>query len=93
MRKNNTFLLLIGLCLCALAQAQKPSVYELSSPDSRLTLTVENGDQLQYSLKQGDTPVILPSAIRMTMADGRAWGKRGKSSVLLLPLLVRKSIP
>lgn len=43
MRKNNTFLLLMGLCLCALAQAQKPSVYELSSPDSRLTLTVENG--------------------------------------------------
>lgn len=78
MRKNNTFLLLMGLCLCALAQAQKPSVYELSSPDSRLTLTVENGGQLQYSLKQGGAPVILPSAIRMTMADGRAWGEKGE---------------
>lgn len=78
MRKNDTFLLLMGLCLCAFAEAQKPSAYELSSPDSRLTLTVETRDRLQYSLKQGDASVILPSAIRMMMADGCVWGEKGE---------------
>ncbi|MCC8171527.1 MAG: glycoside hydrolase family 97 protein, partial [Parabacteroides sp.] len=77
MKKSKTFLAWIGLCLCVFTQAQKPSVYELSSPDGRLALTVENGVDLRYSLKLGDNPVILPSVIRMTMKDGDSWGKKG----------------
>lgn len=50
MRKKNFFLLLVTLCLCIFAQAQMLSVYELSSPNGQLVLTVENGRVLQYSL-------------------------------------------
>ena len=50
MKKKNFFLLLVTLCLCIFAQAQMLSVYELSSPNGQLVLTVENGRVLQYSL-------------------------------------------
>ena len=49
MRKKNFFLLLVTLCLCIFAQAQMLSVYELSSPNGQLVLTVENGRDIQNS--------------------------------------------
>ncbi|WP_455672979.1 glycoside hydrolase family 97 protein [Phocaeicola sp.] len=78
MKKNYIFLLLTGLCLCSFAQAQQPAVYELSSPNKQLTLAVEKGNALQYSLKRGDEMVINPSTIRMTMQDGVVWGEKGE---------------
>ena len=75
MRKKNFFLLLVTLCLCIFAQAQMLSVYELSSPNGQLVLTVENGRVLQYSLSLEGRSVIHPSAICMTMQNGNIWGK------------------
>ena len=46
------------------------SVYELSSPNGQLVLTVENGRVLQYSLSLEGRSVIHPSAICMTMQNG-----------------------
>lgn len=43
------------------------SVYELSSPNGQLVLTVENGRVLQYSLSLEGRSVIHPSDICMTM--------------------------
>ena len=78
MRKKNFFLLLVTLCLCIFAQAQMLSVYELSSPNGQLVLTVENGRVLQYSLSLEGRSVIHPSAICMTMQNGNIWGKNGE---------------
>ena len=54
------------------------SVYELSSPNGQLVLTVENGRVLQYSLSLEGRSVIHPSAICMTMQNGNIWGKNGE---------------
>lgn len=78
MRKKNFFLLLVTLCLCIFAQAQMLSVYELSSPNGQLVLTVENGRVLQYFLSLEGRSVIHPSAICMTMQNGNIWGKNGE---------------
>lgn len=69
---------LIALALCLSAQAQRPSTYQLSSPDKQLTLTVENGNALQYSLKEGSDVLITPSSISLKMTDGRVWGENGE---------------
>ena len=78
MKKKNIFLLLVTLCLCIFAQAQMLSVYELSSPNGQLVLTVENGRVLQYSLSLEGRSVIHPSDICMTMQNGNIWGKNGE---------------
>ena len=49
------------------------SVYELSSPNGQLVLTVENGRVLQYSLSLEGRSVIHPSDICMTMQNGNIW--------------------
>lgn len=77
-RIRHICLLSIGLCLCLVAKAQQPTTYELLSPDKQLTLTVENGNTLQYSLKADNKTVIHPSTIRMIMQDKKVWGEKGE---------------
>ncbi|MBQ8959080.1 MAG: glycoside hydrolase family 97 protein [Bacteroidales bacterium] len=62
MKKLILFALLL---LTASAFAQKQ--YTLQSPDGRITVTVEAGEQLTYSVMHGNTCVLAPSAIGMTV--------------------------
>lgn len=78
MKKYYIFFALIGMFLCPLAWAQNSPVYKLSSPDNRLILIIENNNGLRYSLKMGHDIIISPSAIRMTMEDGKIWGSKGE---------------
>ena len=64
MRKKNFFLLLVTLCLCIFAQAQMLSVYELSSPNGQLVLTVEVPTTSPFF------PHILPFCIVIQIAEG-----------------------
>ncbi len=84
MKKKNIFLLLVTWCLCVFAQAQTPSLYELSYANGQLALTIENGRVLQYSLSLEGTPVSHPSAICMTMENGNIWGKNGEVDATFL---------
>ena len=62
------------------------SVYELSSPNGQLVLTVENGRVLQYSLSLEGRSVIHPSDICMTMQNGNIWGKNGEVVGMVIQL-------
>ncbi len=59
------------LSLSAFAQKQ----YTLQSPDKDITVTVELGEQISYSVTHGNTCVLAPSAIGMKLTDGTELGQ------------------
>lgn len=60
-------LLLAG---CLLFRIAAPcQVKEISSPDSRIRVTIEIRDSIRYAVWFGDQPVLLPSAIGMQLHD------------------------
>ena len=67
-------ILFVFLCLSVGAFAQKH--YTLQSPDKNITVTVEVGKQILYSVTHGNTCVLAPSAIGMKLADGTQLGQR-----------------
>jgi len=49
--------------------------YTLSSPNGKVVVTVSIHNDIQYSVKHGGDVMIHPSAISMTLADGKTFGK------------------
>ncbi len=86
------------LCVSAFAQKQ----YTLQSPDKDITVTIEAGEQLTYSVMHGNTCVLAPSPIGMQLGDGTMLGtkpvvKNAKTSsvnqTLASPLYKKAEIP
>ena len=69
---NKNILLSALLMLSVSAFAQKH--YTLQSPDKDITVTVEVGEQILYSVTHGNTCVLAPSAIGMKLTDGTMLG-------------------
>ena len=72
MNKNIILSALLMLCVSAFAQKQ----YTLQSPDGKITVTVEAGEQLTYAVTHGNTCVLTPSAIGMRLSDGTTLGSK-----------------
>ena len=86
--------------LCVSAYAQKQ--YTLQSPDKDISVTIEAGEQLTYSVMHGNTCVLAPSPIGMQLGDGTMLGtkpvvKNAKTSsvnqTLASPLYKKAEIP
>lgn len=60
------------------AEAQK---YEASSPDKNLTLTVQAGESITYSVNYKNKPIISPSIIGMTFQSGTPTAKGVKNAI------------
>jgi alpha-glucosidase len=97
MKKNLLFALLM-FCVSAFAQKQ----YTLQSPDKDITVTIEAGEQLTYSVTHGTTCVLTPSPIGMQLGDGTMLGTkpvvksaktRSVNQTLASPLYKRAEIP
>ena len=97
---KNTFILSALLMLCVSAFAQKQ--YTLQSPDKDITVTVEVGEQLTYSVTHGNTCVLTSSPIGMQLADGTMLGTKpvvksiktsSVNQTLVSPLYKRAEIP
>ncbi|GHT32269.1 retaining alpha-galactosidase [Bacteroidia bacterium] len=58
--------------------AQAPLV--VKSPDGKIVLTVNVGKEISWQVNHGDTKVIVPSAISLTVSDKEVWGKDAKVS-------------
>lgn len=70
-------LLMLGLaCIPASLAAQK--TYSLSSPDGNLRTTVTVGDQIRLALDAGDTPLLAPSPVAMTLEGGEILGQNAR---------------
>jgi alpha-glucosidase len=50
--------------------------YKLSSPNGKITLTVSLNNDIQYSVSHDGDIMLNPSAISMTLGDGKSFGKK-----------------
>ena len=73
---------LIGLLLNCLiasnpgAMAESPDgSYTVASPDKQISVHVNAGPELAYSVSNGGRPVLISSPISMTLASGQVLGK------------------
>ena len=98
MNKNLFIIMLLLLSASVFAQKQ----YTLQSPDKDITVTVEVGQQITYSVAHGNTCVLAPSPIAMKMADGVCLGEkpvvksaktRSVSQTVEAPFYKRATIP
>lgn len=69
-----------------------PKTHTLQSPDGRLAVTVEVSDSIAYSIAYDGHTFILPSAVSMTLADGKVLGRENLSSVRFRTASVRDSV-
>ncbi|HEY1113676.1 MAG TPA: glycoside hydrolase family 97 protein [Chitinophagaceae bacterium] len=67
-----------ALCLSAVlvSSAQKTPSFTLTSPDGAVTITVETGPAVQWSVKHGATTVLAPSPLSLTLQSGEVLGKK-----------------
>ena len=66
--------------------------YQLQSPDRKLQVVVEVGDEVEFSLTHDGTEVLAPSVISMTLQNGEVLGANPKVSKVTKGL-VDKVIP
>ena len=63
------------VALLATAHSQSSKVYHLKSPDGKIDLTVSAGRAIEWSVKYGQTDVIIPSAVGIRLASGELLGE------------------
>ena len=71
---KKTLFLLVALMIGGTLSAQKQ--YTLQSPDNDITITIEVGEQITYAVAHGNTCVLAPSAIGLTLNDGTKLGMK-----------------
>ena len=71
---KKAFIFITTLLVCSSLFAQKQ--YTLQSPDGKITVTIEAGEQLTYSVTHDNTCILAPSSIGMTLADGTQLGQK-----------------
>ncbi|MEO6454938.1 MAG: glycoside hydrolase family 97 protein [Ginsengibacter sp.] len=69
MKKRFAILLCICLLPSALLLAQKSKNYEISSQDANISVKVETGSKLQWSVQYKGQQIIAPSAISLQLPD------------------------
>jgi len=67
---------LITLTMAAFAQKEK--TFTLVSPDEEIIAQIDVSDRIYYSLQLKEQEIIQPSAISMTLSDGKILGKKPK---------------
>lgn len=76
MKKNCQLLVLLIVLLSDAmpSMAQKATSWELKSPDGKITVTVNAGPGLTWSVKHENTVVLAPSALALFLAGGEVLG-------------------
>lgn len=60
--------------------------YTLQSPDKDITVSVEVGEQITYSVTHGNTCMLTPSAIGMKLTNGTLLGTNPNKDIGAAPL-------
>ncbi len=69
MKKRFVYLVCIFLLSSDLLCAQKSKDYDLKSPDGNISVSVETGNKLQWSVQHKAQQIIAPSAISLQLVD------------------------
>ena len=62
------------LAICAATVCVQAKDYTVLSPDGHLSVTVQTGNSLTYSVARDGIQLLEPSSIGLTLADGTLWG-------------------
>src|SRR6478736_1209964 len=54
--------------------SQKPITYQLKSPNGNIVVSIEAGAKLQWQVQHKGQPIIVPSAISLTLQSGEVLG-------------------
>ena len=65
---------LLVLALVAACGSLTAKEYTLVSPDGHLSVVVDAGKTLTYSIQRDGLLLIKPSCLQLTLSDGRLWG-------------------
>ena len=74
MKLKSLLVSILALLSFNIAQAQK--TYKLKSPDKTITMTIEVGDDITYTVMHGNTLIIKDSQISMELNDGNILGRK-----------------
>jgi alpha-glucosidase len=77
---KNRFIGLIAMLLLSftILNAQKNKSFEIKSLDSKITIDVEAGAKLQWSVKYNGQQIISPSSISLQLESGESLGDNVK---------------
>ena len=70
--------LLCSLFLITTAYAQKQ--FTLTSPNGRISTTINIGEKITYDITHDGQSVLSPSPISLMLSDGEVWGDNAKLS-------------
>lgn len=68
-------IVVITMLLPVLLQAQKTKLFQVQSPDGKVNVTVETGNDVKWSVMHETTPVITASAVSIRLQGGEVLGK------------------
>jgi alpha-glucosidase len=76
--KPRTLILLLGAYSISVSYAQPGKIFQVKSPDGHISLNLTVGETINWSLKNDETEVIIPSSISLTLANGETVGKNAQ---------------
>ena len=77
--KNNQITLIVMLFWCPfILSAQNLKVYQLKSPNSYISVNIEVGAKMRWSVEHKGQQIIAPSAISLTLQNGEILGDNAK---------------
>ena len=74
MKKIISLFVLFSIIVSVNLYAQKSRSFQLTSPNGNITVRVDAGEKLQWSVKSQSQVVIAPSAISMHLQTGETLG-------------------
>jgi alpha-glucosidase len=80
MKKILSLLLCLSVLLPSVLQAQRAKFYEAKSPNGSVTLKLEAGAKLLWSVYHKGRQIIAPSAISLSLQNGEVLGDNAKIS-------------
>jgi len=98
--KKHKFLVMMVLA-ASIVSAQKTKTFTVASPDGKIVVTLEAAAKMYWSVKHGNTAVIAPSSISLTLDNGEVLGDNAKivssktisvNTVFNTPVYKKKSV-
>jgi alpha-glucosidase len=64
-----------GLVFASPAMVAPAAIHQIESPDAHLQVTITIADDVRYAFTLDGTPLVLPSPVSLSLADGRVLGR------------------
>ena len=73
MKKLRIYILALLFC-CFISAEAAPKIYNVTSPDGKISVEIQAGEELSYMVRYEGDVIVDKSEIAMTLADGTVVG-------------------